>query len=382
MKQSVAIVLVAVSLLTAASESIADVLAKYEYTYSGDFGLVNYPSQSAANISGTEYSFESDSSSEATGWSGVEGNPGAAFYCQAMSDSTDSYTYFSIVISNGYEMTLDSLVFDSKRGADAPTSTTVYYSTNGSSFFSIGSGSISGASYQQLTADNGGTAISNLQGTVYFRIKCDTWFGKSGPPPVDSDQIWYHDNVTVNGTIEEQGGGNEAPTDLALSSATVAENEPVGTTVGVLDTTDPDTGDTFTYTLVAGSGAADNGSFSISDSNLLTAASFNYESKSNYTVRIRTTDQGSLWYEEVLPLTITDVWEPPPEFGDLAMDGTDAILTWSSCANHTYTLHDSTSLSNGFFERATGILATPPMNTYTDTLDGASVKFWQVTTEQ
>jgi hypothetical protein len=42
------------------------------------------------------------------------------------------------------------------------------------------------------------------------------------------------------------------PTDIALSNGSVAENQPVDTVVGVLSTTDPNVGDTFTYTLVGG----------------------------------------------------------------------------------------------------------------------------------
>src|SRR6185369_15028348 len=44
---------------------------------------------------------------------------------------------------------------------------------------------------------------------------------------------------------------NDAPTDLALTPSSVAENQPSGTTVGSFSSTDPDPGDTFTYTLVA-----------------------------------------------------------------------------------------------------------------------------------
>ena len=46
-----------------------------------------------------------------------------------------------------------------------------------------------------------------------------------------------------------------SPTDIALSASTVAENQPAGTAVGSLSTTDPDAGNTFTYTLVAGIGS-------------------------------------------------------------------------------------------------------------------------------
>ncbi|MGD0516587.1 MAG: lamin tail domain-containing protein, partial [Thermoguttaceae bacterium] len=51
---------------------------------------------------------------------------------------------------------------------------------------------------------------------------------------------------------------NSPPTDIALSAAVVAENQPSGTAVGTFTTTDPDAGDTFTYTLVAGDGSSDN----------------------------------------------------------------------------------------------------------------------------
>jgi len=214
-----------------------------------------------------------------------------------------------------------------------------------------------------------------------------TWLATAGNHTismvVDADGLIAESDETDNIVARPfTVSANSDPTDITIASSSVDENEPAGTTVGSLSTTDPDAGDTHTYSLVSGTGDDDNVSFSVSGSNLLTAASFNYESKSNYTVRVRTTDQGSLSYEEALPLTITDVLEPPPEFDGVTIDGTDAILQWSSIANHTYILHDSTSLTTGFAERATGILATPPMNTYTDALNGVSVKFWQVTTEE
>jgi hypothetical protein len=102
---------------------------------------------------------------------------------------------------------------------------------------------------------------------------------------------------------------DRAPTDIALSPSSVAENKPIGTTVGRLSSTDPDGSDTHTYTLVAGTGATDNASFTISGNQLKTAASFNYENKSSYSIRVRTTDQMGLSYEEVLTVTITNVAE-------------------------------------------------------------------------
>jgi len=100
---------------------------------------------------------------------------------------------------------------------------------------------------------------------------------------------------------------NSAPTDIALSNSSVAENEPVNTIVGTLSTTDPDAGDTFTYTLVSGTGDTDNGSFNINGSSLRTSASFDYETKNSYSIRVRSIDQGSLWVEKQFTITVTDV---------------------------------------------------------------------------
>ncbi len=126
------------------------------------------------------------------------------------------------------------------------------------------------------------------------------------------------DDATVGGAPDSTAAlaiavtkPNEAPTDMALSNAGVAENQPAGTVVGVLSTTDPDSGDTFTYSLVSGTGGTDNGAFAISGAQLRTAASFNYEAKNSYSIRARSTDQGGLFTEKVFTITVTDVNEAP-----------------------------------------------------------------------
>ncbi len=107
---------------------------------------------------------------------------------------------------------------------------------------------------------------------------------------------------------------NNAPTNIALSAATVAENAAVNTVVGAFSTTDPDAGDAFTYTLVAGAGSADNASFNITaGGNLRTSASFNYEAKNSYAIRVRSTDQGNLGFEKQFTITVTDVNEVPTD---------------------------------------------------------------------
>ena len=109
---------------------------------------------------------------------------------------------------------------------------------------------------------------------------------------------------------------NEAPTDIALSNSSVEENKPTGTVVGTLSTTDPDAGDTFTYSLVTGSGSTDNASFTISGNELQTAGPFDFEAKSSYSVRVRSTDSGGLTREESFTITVTNVNEAPVVVGD------------------------------------------------------------------
>lgn len=97
---------------------------------------------------------------------------------------------------------------------------------------------------------------------------------------------------------------NRAPTDILLSSVTISENNLVGAVVGALTTVDPDAGNTFTYTLVAGAGDSDNASFAIDGSDLIADEVFSLDVKSSYTVRVRSTDQDGLTTEKAFSITV------------------------------------------------------------------------------
>lgn len=104
---------------------------------------------------------------------------------------------------------------------------------------------------------------------------------------------------------------NQGPTDVTLVPSSVAENQPAGTVVGTFITTDPD--DTvFTYELVTGDGDTDNASFAIVNGQLTTAAVFDFESQSSYTVWVRATDTTNQSVERALTITVLDVDEIPP----------------------------------------------------------------------
>jgi uncharacterized repeat protein (TIGR01451 family) len=121
------------------------------------------------------------------------------------------------------------------------------------------------------------------------------------------------DTATVTITVN---GVNDAPTNISLSNSSVAENRPSGTTVGSFSTADPDTGDTFTYSLVSGAGDNDNASFAIVGNNLRTAAVFDYETKNSYSIRVRSTDSGTLHYEKVFIITVSQGNDPPVAVDD------------------------------------------------------------------
>ncbi|MEH2389735.1 MAG: DUF4114 domain-containing protein, partial [Nostoc sp.] len=113
---------------------------------------------------------------------------------------------------------------------------------------------------------------------------------------------------------------NQAPTDLALDKTDVNENVAANTVIGTFSSTDPDTGNTFTYSLVAGTGDTDNSAFTINGNQLQINTSPDFENKSSYNILVQTQDNGGLTFEKRLTITIKDVNEAPT---DLALDKTD-----------------------------------------------------------
>ncbi|XHX78745.1 MAG: choice-of-anchor I family protein [Stenomitos frigidus ULC029] len=122
-----------------------------------------------------------------------------------------------------------------------------------------------------------------------------------------ADQISDHDPSVARFRF------NSAPTALALSTTSLDENVPANTLVGNFTTTDPDPGNTFTYSLVAGAGDSGNSAFTINSNQLQINLSPDFETTSSYSIRVRTTDQGGLSLDSVLTIAINDINEI---FGD------------------------------------------------------------------
>ena len=97
---------------------------------------------------------------------------------------------------------------------------------------------------------------------------------------------------------------NDAPTDIALSETTVNHGTESGTQVGTFSTTDEDTEDTYTYALISGTGSDDNASFTISGDQLLAATSFDFDTQSEYSIRVSSTDAGGEVTEKAFTISV------------------------------------------------------------------------------
>jgi len=112
----------------------------------------------------------------------------------------------------------------------------------------------------------------------------------------------------VNGMLAVVPG---APTSLILTAVPLYENAAAGATAGTFNSTSLNPISTFSYSLVAGAGDTDNAAFTISGDQLKSAVVFDYEAKSAYQIRVRTTTQFGLSIDEQFTVNITDVNEVP-----------------------------------------------------------------------
>ena len=146
-------------------------------------------------------------------------------------------------------------------------------------------------------------------------------------------------NHSINSISVSAPVANSAPTDITLSALAINENVAANSTVGTLSSNDLDAANTFTYTLVSGTGDTDNASFNISGSSLKITASPDFETKSSYSVRVRTTDQGGLFFEKAFTITINDLCDLSNlvtlTSGFLTATQTGATYQWYNCSNNS-----------------------------------------------
>lgn len=137
---------------------------------------------------------------------------------------------------------------------------------------------------------------------------------------------------------------NQAPTAIALSKNTVAENAK-GALVGDLTVTDADSGDTHTFTV-------SDDRFEISGSQLKLKAdvSLDYETEKEVTVKIETTDSANNKYSADFKVMVADLPEAPTaialskmevaENAEAAVIGTLSVTDPDANDTHTFTVAD------------------------------------------
>ena len=121
---------------------------------------------------------------------------------------------------------------------------------------------------------------------------------------------------------------NVAPFDLLLSGNTFYEYVPVNTYIGTFTTLDDDLGQTFVYELVGGYGSVDNNLFQIVNNELRTNALFECSHRTEYYIRVRSTDIGGLSIEKDFALTEHILHETPVTY-----------LSAEICQGDSYSFH-------------------------------------------
>ena len=164
-------------------------------------------------------------------------------------------------------------------------------------------------------------------GILTFTVGADAIAGYNGP------DLTAQINVTATGGTPTPTPTNSAPvfTDGTSTTRSITENTASGTNIGsAVAATDPDTGDTLTYSL----GGTDASSFSIvsTSGQLQTRAALDYETKTSYSVTVSVSDGNGGSDSITVTINVTDVNENVANNAPVFTDGTS---TTRSVAENT-----------------------------------------------
>ncbi|MGI9487619.1 MAG: cadherin domain-containing protein, partial [Geminicoccaceae bacterium] len=140
---------------------------------------------------------------------------------------------------------------------------------------------------------------------------------------------------------------NDAPDDLTLSNASVAENAANGTVVGTASGSDVDQGDVLSYQLTDDADGrfaidANSGEVTVADGSAL-----DHEAAASHDVTVRVTDDAGAGYDEIFTINVGDVNEGPTAAADAAATAENASISVDVLANDSDPdAGDSLSLSS------------------------------------
>ncbi|MDO9216516.1 MAG: cadherin domain-containing protein, partial [Lacisediminimonas sp.] len=219
----------------------------------------------------------------------------------------------------------------------------VVYTATSTDAGDVATGSTS-YSLKAATGDVSAFSINGSTGAVTLLINPD-YEGKSTYTftVVATDAAGHFSEKEVSLQVSDV---NESPTTLTIDSSSINENVVAGSTIGSFASTDPDTGDTFTYSLVSGPGSTDNASFSIDGNALTINGSPNFEADSSYSIRVRTTDQDGLSFEQTFTVGVTDLNENPTAVNLSSTSITEGNVAGATVS--TLTVTDQDGAGSGF----------------------------------
>ncbi|WP_226051981.1 putative Ig domain-containing protein [Dickeya chrysanthemi] len=262
------------------------------------FTSVNVSTDTAPTVTGS-----------ATNPTYTENGSGVSLFSGVTASTNDSGQTFSGVVFTVSNVA-DSTEYLTINGVDVAL-------TNGNSL-SLGSGYGTAS-----VSKSGGTATVTLSGAVMSDASMNTllsgmtYRNSSENPSVTSRTVTLSqltDNGSTNNTTSPSLSSqvtvhavNDAPTDISLTSSSIGQSLGSNGTVGTLSATDVDS-NSFTYTLVSGTGSTDNSLFSITG-NTLKVNNAATMTAGTYSVRIQVSD-GTDTYQKVFSVTVSDDVRP------------------------------------------------------------------------
>ncbi|MFC2116534.1 right-handed parallel beta-helix repeat-containing protein [Bacteroidota bacterium] len=204
-----------------------------------------------------------------------------------------------LLVTTNPELNTTQLAWDRYYGFEYQTYL-ILRSANGSVFSQV----------QDMSSNlNSWTDPNPVEGELIYRIAvekplpCIPEGGdkKAGTGP------YYH--ALSNMDDNKLRAGELPPDTITLSENSIEEENQPGRMIGKLFTLDLDTVDSHTYKFVPGNGDDDNVSFSILSDMLLASEEFDYETKNQYSVRIRSTDEAGNYCEIPFIILIINIDE-------------------------------------------------------------------------
>ena len=247
------------------------------------------------------------------------------------------YTYPSVgpatntkVYNNVFYRVSNYHIWVDKTNVDSRNNIHLRGTDNGVAIYNYGGGSwtIRNNCYgTSATAGTPGTGSNPVTGNPLFVNPAGYDFHLQSSSPCINKGVNVGISHDIEGTSIFQGSapdigayeyisssGSNLPPVINNQSFSINENSPNGTGVGTVVATDPNAGQTLTYTIVSGN---TNNAFTLNSSTgqiiVANSAAINYESASSFALIVRVTDNGTgnLWSQATITINILNINEPP-----------------------------------------------------------------------